>query len=106
MFNKLFGAVGSALNWFNTKKFPDGSVMRQIGRDEVLYQKMDGRSVVMYVFITGTGAEFGRILAKESIRKWSEPYSHEKISESEQQQIIARLMSYFKRDKIGLLKGT
>lgn len=77
MFNKLLEVTNSTLNWFNTKKFPDGSVMRQIGRDEVLYQKMDGRSVVMYVFITGKGAEFGRILAIESIRKWSEPYSHD-----------------------------
>jgi hypothetical protein len=99
----MVNILTSVLQWLSTKRFPDGSSVGQIGRDEVLYEKGNGQSVVAYVFITGGGYKFDRILVKDSVKKWGKPNSDELILEDEQEEIARKIAIFFKREKLGIL---
>lgn len=86
------------------QQFVDGSIIRPSGRDFYIYQKPDGHSVMAYVFFTGLNDRFDWVIVKDSLKKWSDPNSHEEITEAEQREIIFKLASYkkIKNYQIGL----
>ncbi len=78
-------------------RFEDGSVIKQISREEFVYQKPDGHSVVVYVFrVSEPGGEVDRVLQMSSIVKWSQPDKSERISELDQRDIVLKFERHFR----------
>lgn len=76
--------------------FDKGTRIKQISREEFVYKKLDGHSVIVYVFwVTGREGDIDRVLLQSTIKHWVKPNNKEVISDSDQKDIIENFSDYF-----------
>ena len=78
-------------------KFHDGSTISRLSREEYLYAKPDGHCATVYIFlIVAKSREADRVLAMESLKRWSKPDSSEVIAEDDRKDLIDKFHRYFR----------
>jgi hypothetical protein len=87
----------------NSQNFSDGSSISFVSKEEFLFKTRDGRSVLVYAFISGTPSEFERVIVMDSIKYWTDTNKQTAITENEQSEILARFAEYkgFRGIKVG-----
>jgi hypothetical protein len=83
----------------STKRFRDGSLIRYVNRDNVQYLEMDGRIMDVEAYLTDEGP-VDRVIVRKCLERWSPPHQTDVISAAKQDEILAKVRSYF--DEVGI----
>jgi len=97
----MTGGLKKFVHQLLAERFDDGSKIQPSGRDDYIYWAADGRSVKMYIFVTGPQSPFDRVVALSSLQKW---HDGSLISDTERSSILMNVSRYryFRRQRIGV----
>lgn len=74
-----------------TQHFRDGSSIAPMGRDELFFEAANGRSLIVYIFVTRSAVPFDRIVALDSLKKWNDGTL---VSEEDKSLILGHVLGY------------
>ena len=80
-------------------RFTDGARLLSDGRDSMIFVSVDGRRVSAYCELWRDDNGYQRCIYRNSIKEWMPPHEYQAFSESDREEVIARIAQFYNKTK-------